>query len=288
MARSGGRSPIPYGGRSRSGPRPSAEELQAITDPYRVWNGDVGYGIRQDEALGALRMMEGAPGVGKISPMASLPVAASQGQFGWKDYFEAIAIWEDDLENAGDLGVTAGTYYQGQQVYNNRAGQTRGEWLGDNAPDFFARSVMPGDRNDTSPAPITIVPTSTTNVVRPRTVAAGYDRVRQTLTVVFRDGTFYNYYEVHPRVWDEFKARKSKGKFIATYLDAYDRGPADVAAMPAAHREALYRITRTAQLTNRDRKKGRAGNEGARQQNRRGTWERNPSTGRKLRNPRRF
>jgi hypothetical protein len=61
------------------------------------------------------------------------------------------------------------------------------------------------------PAEITDIPTSTTNVSKPRTLAAGYDESRQTMTVVFRDGTVYNYYDVSAGEWQNFQASISKG-----------------------------------------------------------------------------
>jgi hypothetical protein len=101
---------------------------------------------------------------------------------------------------------------------------------------------------DDSPAPLTVVPTSTTDPNRPRTVAAGYDKKNFKITVVFRDGTFYNYYEVSPTEWAAFKSRVSKGKYIYQYLDSKPRGPASTAGISAAGRKAFYRFTRAAQL----------------------------------------
>lgn len=100
----------------------------------------------------------------------------------------------------------------------------------------------------TYPADITYSPTSTTNPNRPRTVAAGWDRDRRTLTTVFRDGTFYNYYGVSGLEWGNFKRARSKGRFIKTYLNAKTRGTADVGMVPQAHQELLYKAARTAQV----------------------------------------
>lgn len=103
------------------------------------------------------------------------------------------------------------------------------------------------DAVDESAAPLTVVPTSTTNPERPRTVAAGYDKSEQKITVVFRDGTFYNYYQVSPSEWQAFKARVSKGRYIYSYLDSKPRGPADIAGISATARKAFYRIARGSQ-----------------------------------------
>jgi hypothetical protein len=104
-----------------------------------------------------------------------------------------------------------------------------------------------GDEDD-SPAPLTVVPTSTTNPQRPRTVAAGYDRNEKKITVVFRDGTFYNYYEVDASEWQAFKARVSKGRYIYQYLDFKPRGPANISGISQTARKAFYRFSRGAQI----------------------------------------
>ena len=101
---------------------------------------------------------------------------------------------------------------------------------------------------DSSPANLTVVPTSTSNPQRPRTVAAGYDKNESKLTVVFRDGTFYNYYEVNPSEWAAFKARVSKGRYIYQSLDYKPRGPADVSSISSTARKAFYRFSRGAQI----------------------------------------
>jgi hypothetical protein len=77
-------------------------------------------------------------------------------------------------------------------------------------------------------AVLTLIPTSTTNPRRPRTLAAGWDKSTRTLTVVFRpDGErpamVWNYYEVDGLLWNNFAKAVSKGAFIYTYLDP--RGP---------------------------------------------------------------
>ena len=111
------------------------------------------------------------------------------------------------------------------------------------------------------------IPTSSTNYSRPRTVAAGYDGERQTMTVVFRDGTFYNYYEVTKSEWDAFYASYSKG---APWLNrknnkqAIDglfinkpRGNAgDMGDIDPAIRQSLYQVARTQQMV-KPPKKGR-------------------------------
>lgn len=81
------------------------------------------------------------------------------------------------------------------------------------------------ERTRGSLAPLTDAPTSSTNPQRPRTIAAGYASSTRTLSVVFRDGTPWNYYEVSPLEWANFRRAKSKGRFIRLYLDAKPYGP---------------------------------------------------------------
>lgn len=180
----------------------------------------VNFGISPEDYLGA-DLMIGHP---LQSPFQGVPVAASA-----SEYYEAITIHEFESGFFYDK-ADSGFYYS-----NNAA------------------VPMPGiaPNNETGePAQLTEVPTSTTNVNRPRTLAAGYDKHRGggTLTVVFRDGTFYNYYEVDNRTWQNFKRARSKGRFIYTYLDQKPRGVADVAHLPSGARETLYRLSRTGQI----------------------------------------
>jgi hypothetical protein len=58
------------------------------------------------------------------------------------------------------------------------------------------------------------IPTSTSNFKRPRTLAAGYDPNTGTVTVVFRDGTFYNYYGISSGTWRTFRESYSKGPML--------------------------------------------------------------------------
>lgn len=67
------------------------------------------------------------------------------------------------------------------------------------------------------PSPISQVPTSTINPERPRTVAAGYNGKSKVMTVVFRDGTWWNYFSVPVLVWNNFKSAYSKGRFLYSH-----------------------------------------------------------------------
>lgn len=114
----------------------------------------------------------------------------------------------------------------------------------------------PQNEEDSSPAPLTLVPTSTTNPQRPRTVAAGYDEEEEKLTVMFRDGTLYNYYEVDPSEWSAFKANRSKGAVIYRMLDFKPRGYADSSDMSESARQAFYRFSRGIQTVKGGKAKG--------------------------------
>ena len=146
--------------------------------------------------------------------------------------------------------------------YENRAGQNTANSYRRQFEDVSGKSpIIPGyagpqNEEDTSPAPITVVPTSTTNPERPRTVAAGYDADEEKLTVVFRDGTFYNYYEVDENEWAAFKANRSKGAVIYRMLDFKPRGPADDSNISQSAREAYYRFSRGAQIHLKGKGKG--------------------------------
>jgi len=72
------------------------------------------------------------------------------------------------------------------------------------------------------------IPTNTTDYQRPRTVAAAWDPNLQTLTVIFRDSTFYNYYAVVGAEWEAFRDHMSPGEYILNTLNSKPRGPADV------------------------------------------------------------
>lgn len=194
------------------------------------------YAMSAEDAIGAASLMDRSQ---VVSPLAGLPVAASQADFKFAEWIfgksREDGLWDD--------------YWEDDQVgynYQNLAGQpvTVGGQV----------YIRPGQAVDSGrgrePAPISLVPTSTINPDRPRTVAAGYDEARQVITVVFRDGTFYNYYECDRPMWEAFKSNQSKGRFIAAQLDYQPRGAANMGKSPVYAREALYRVARTGQLVN--------------------------------------
>lgn len=123
------------------------------------------------------------------------------------------------------------------------------------------------DMQEVSPsamAELTDRPTSTSNVSRPRTVAAGYDPTLNggTLTVIFRDGTAWNYYKVTEGEWQNFHQSISKGR---PWLDPRrgtiaqkPNGPADTTTLPVDIQAQVmrYRRIQLASGTNRKYRNG--------------------------------
>lgn len=90
-------------------------------------------------------------------------------------------------------------------------------------------------------------PTSTSNPDRPRTVAASYDPDRSVLTIMFRDSTLYNYYDVDQSTWDNFHSKTSKWEFIRDVLDSHPRGPANISDLNPKIRSTAYVLARSLQ-----------------------------------------
>jgi len=152
-----------------------------------------------------------------------------------------------------------GTEYQGAGQYY-KPDLYEATYDEDNIPDDQSTAFARGSFVD--------VPTSSTNYSRPRTVAAAWKPDEKggkvgTMTVVFRDGTFYNYYQVTEGEWEGFHAsfskgrpwlnrRSNSGKPGAQAVDGLfiskPRGPADPESIPAEIREQLYRVSRTQQI----------------------------------------
>jgi hypothetical protein len=136
-----------------------------------------------------------------------------------------------------------------------------GKFYNPNSYDISQTATDEDIENAKGSAPAFIewdIPTSSTDYSRPRTVAAGYDEDRRTMSVVFRDGTFYNYYDVSPGEWQSFHASYSKGKPWLNRKNSQQaadglfinkpRGDAgDLEAIDPRIREALYRVARTQQ-----------------------------------------
>lgn len=128
-------------------------------------------------------------------------------------------------------------------------------------PTTGAINVETGERVSTGPVSFdedreddVEIPTSTENPERPRTVAAAFDNQRSIITLVFRDGTVYNYYNCTRKMWDDFKAETSKWEYIRDKLDKLPRGIADMSQVPEEIRMIAYGRARGAQI-----KKAKAG-----------------------------
>jgi len=214
---------------------PSTEELQNRNDTRVGRSGGFGISKRSADEQYRKILQGGAEGVA-----APLPLPSRYGKSAKSGLFvESIAVFNDEIEKAAGLGYD----------------QTAGEFLNYDAngnlvvPDYtnFAADARVGADME-SAAPISIRPTSSSNPKRPRTVAAGYDPSRKVLTVVFRDGTFYNYYEVGTQMWESFRGAWSKGWYIKRWLDKKPRGMADMSYASARAQEELYRTARTNQI----------------------------------------
>lgn len=141
-------------------------------------------------------------------------------------------------------------YYEGQVTHYQHTGSTpRVE---------AATSTDDADYEKTSPAPLSEVPTATSAYSpgaskpgQPRTVGAGFiideGADKGKLTIVFRDGTYYNYYDVPYTTWETFKSLPSKGGYIRSVLDGFQRGPATDVNMDPDIRQELYKILKTSQ-----------------------------------------
>jgi len=110
------------------------------------------------------------------------------------------------------------------------------------------------------------IPTSTSNVSRPRTLAAGYDEAEGTVTVVFRDGTFWNYYGIRPGTWLLFKESYSKQEMLNSGAErnwqgrapgllineASWHGPANLNDMTEEAQSFFVTVSRSAQISYRE------------------------------------
>lgn len=195
----------------------------------------VEYGLDDASYIGARTIM--APGGSSNAspgPFSAIPEAKTA-----REHYEAIQVFAEiqPSDPRGSWGSQT-SYFADDGALPSDA-PTRGY-------HYSNESAQPVEGG--SPTSLTQVPTSTTNPSRPRTVAAGYDPQRKCLTMVFRDGTYYNYYEVTQGLWNNFTRAYSPGRFILAHLDSKPRGVADVQSLPAYAREALYKITRTGQI----------------------------------------
>lgn len=190
------------------------------------------------------------------------PVASSKGEFNKATDIMYDSSQSMDYYNPTKYGNLAGLPMSMDTLYDastNTSSRPFYEVVGLTG-DFRVPGQKADPMEDTSPADITLIPTSSSNPKRPRTVAAGYDEEEEKLTVVFRDGTFYNYYEVDKNEWAAFKANRSKGAVIYQMLDFKPRGYADVSTLSKKAQQAFYRYSRGSQIHMEGKAKGQTKN----------------------------
>lgn len=88
-----------------------------------------------------------------------------------------------------------------------------------NPTDNFEFTTWKDDQGETFASPFDqtgdwVSQTPSSNPSRPRTLAAGYDPSERIMTVVFRDGTWWNYYNVPQALWNQFRSAGSPGEFM--------------------------------------------------------------------------
>jgi KTSC domain len=212
-----------------------------------------------------------------LNLIGSRPVAAAVGEFGGlpgvADEFynprkyrnlagEAIGVYGgagvfEDFPETTPAGEDKFYYIDSRGNYVDTSVFRQSYDVDDDTGELLVPGMRgPQEGESNLPAKISVVPTSTSNPNRPRTVAAGYDVERQVLTVVFRDGTWYNYYEVTLAEWKAFKATVSKGRYIYKVLDYKPRGDASMKGVAPGVRKNLYAISRAAQMGYKGKQKG--------------------------------
>lgn len=109
--------------------------------------------------------------------------------------------------------------YEAQVLGASRASTA---YIAEEEQDPALRVAIEAYKNGDESLLLPYQPTPSINPPRPRTLAAGYDPKTQTLRVKFRDGALYEYHDVPPRVWRNFKRVKSPGRAINRVLNFYD------------------------------------------------------------------
>ena len=98
-----------------------------------------------------------------------------------------------------------------------------------------------GDYEVIQPKDVEALDAPTSNFKRPRALSIGYERDSKTLTVVFRDNTWWEYRGVSNELWNGLKNSDSTGKYLkSSGLDIWnDMGPAEVKSMERSYRVQL-------------------------------------------------
>lgn len=118
-----------------------------------------------------------------------------------------------------------------QAAYDKMIADLRDEY------DSGEEAITPDDMRDGSQWASLTIYTNTMVPERPRTLMAGYDKKNYILTVMFRDNTLYNYYDVSRGEWDSFRDSPSSNDYIIAVLDNKSHGP----ALTSERSEAAYK-----------------------------------------------
>jgi hypothetical protein len=174
--------------------------------------------------------------------------------------FPELSVLEARLQKlaTGQFANLANTsqFYSPNDLQNPAVSPAYPRFAGDTTPQRVYPATNEEPVNFPSRSSIySEIPTSSSNIPRPRTVAAAYkgDKVNDTgtLTVVFRDGTYYNYYDVKPTEWELFHGQLSKGPMLNPasrksptpgFLMSKPRGEADVSNIAPDVLEALHTL----------------------------------------------
>lgn len=209
---------------------------------------------------GAFRNME--------NQIADLDQIAEQAGFDYIDEVLPMKDYFEDVDEEAAYWEGKKNLYPAEREAQRRALLRPNKGYGyNNLGDAVSPGAI-GDVNYTLPAASMFqiimddrveAPTATTDPDRPRTVAAFYEPLDDednsgVVTLMFRDGTLYNYYDVTEKEWLEFRRATSKGGPdgpIATTLDLKQRGPADVSDIPAELRAWYNYAARRAQYAMR-------------------------------------
>lgn len=102
---------------------------------------------------------------------------------------------------------------------------------------FDPESILTADTENTrsgaAPEPHSISPSdywdyydpaATINPDRPRTLRWRYNLEERKAEVIFRDGTPWTYYDVHPNTWRGLKRTESPGRYINRILNSHEYG----------------------------------------------------------------
>lgn len=127
--------------------------------------------------------------------------------------------------------------------YTREYGASPSEWLKEMLNEQDSKQDKDFETQDTSEPMMEA--TTSSRPERPRTLKAGYDYSTNTMYVVFRDGTWWEYNEVPMDMWEEFKDAPSKGRYLRNSgLDSWgDMGPANIGKMPRHRRVQMNEIS---------------------------------------------